>query len=84
MKGTILGIIVFCVMLAVASVTYAIHEQEPAESTPVEGKGTTPVISKGGPADATTLQALINLLEKKGLITKEELRKETDRLKSGR
>ena len=84
MKRRILGIIILCVMLAVASVSYAIHEQEPAESKPVEGKGTTPVVSRGTSVDATTLQALINLLEKKGLITKEELRKETDRLKSGR
>ena len=84
MKRPILGIIVFCAMLAVATVSYAIHEQKPAESTPAEGTGTTPVVSRGASADATTLQALINLLEKKGLITKEELRKETDRLKSGR
>ena len=84
MKRPILGIIIFCAMLAVAAVSYAIHEQKPAESSPVEGKGTTPVVSRGASADATKLQALINLLEKKGLITKEELRKETDRLKSGR
>lgn len=84
MKRPIPGIIVFCAMLAVATVSYAIHEQEPAESKPVEGKGTTPVVSKGASTDATRLQALINLLDKKGLITKEELRKETDRLKSGR
>lgn len=84
MKRAILGIIVFCTMLAVATVSYAIHEQKPAESEPVEGTGTTPVVSRGAPADATKLQALINLLEKKGLITKEELRKEADRLKSGR
>ena len=37
-----------------------------------------------GSRGATTLQALISLLEKKGLITKEELRKEADRLKSER
>ena len=84
MKRPILGIIVFCAILVIAAVSYAIHEQEPAESTPVEGKGTTPVVSRGASADTTKLQALINLLEKKGLITKEELRKETDRLKSGR
>ena len=84
MKRAILGITVFCAMLAVATVSYAIHEQEAAESAPVEGKGTAPVVSRGASADATTLQALINLLQKKGLITKEELRKETDRLKSGR
>ena len=66
------------------SSVYAIHEQKPAEYSPVEGKGTTPVVSRGASADATTLQALINLLEKKGLITTEELRKETDRLKSRR
>jgi hypothetical protein len=84
MKRLILGIIVFCSMLAVATVSYAIHEQNPAESKPSEGTGTTLVVPRGASADATTLQALINLLEKKGLITKEELRKETDRLKSGR
>lgn len=84
MKRPILGIIVICAMLAVAAVSYAIHEQKPAESPPVEGTGTTPVVSRGASTDATKLQALINLLEKKGLITKEELRKETDRLKSGR
>ena len=84
MKRAILGTIVFCAMLAVATVSYAIHEQAPAESAPAEGKGTTPVVSKGASSDATTLRALINLLEKKGLITKEELRKETDRLKSER
>ena len=85
MKRPILGTIVFCATLAVATVSYAIHEQQPSESAPVEGTGTTPVVSRGAaPAEATTLQALISLLEKKGLITKEELRKEADRLKSGR
>ena len=84
MKRLIWGTIVFCSMLAVAPVSYAIHEQSPAESKPVEGTGTTPVVSRDASTDAATLRALINLLEKKGLITKEELRKETDRLKSGR
>ena len=85
MKRPILGTIVFfCATLAVATVSYAIHETQPSESSPVEGTGTTPVLSRTAPADATTLQALISLLEKKGLITKEELRKEADRLMSGR
>ena len=42
------------------------------------------MVSRAAPADATTLEALISLLEKKGLITKEELLKEAGRLKSGR
>ncbi len=84
MKIAIQGIIILCAMLAVATVSYAIHEEKPAESAPVEGSGTTPVVSRGAPVDATKLQALINLLDKKGLIKKEELRKEIDRLKSGR
>ena len=84
MKKLILGTIFFCATLAVATVSYAIHETQPSESSPVEGTGTTPVVSRAAPADATTLQALISLLEKKGLITKEELRKEADRLMSGR
>jgi len=84
MKRPILGTIVFCAMLAVATVSYAIHEEKASESSTVEGTGTTPVVSRAAAADATTLQALISLLEKKGLITKEELRKEADRLKSGR
>jgi hypothetical protein len=84
MKRPILGTIVLCATLAVATVSYAIHEQQPAESSPVEGTGITPVVSRAAPAEAATLQALISLLEKKGLITKEELRKEADRLKSGR
>jgi hypothetical protein len=82
MKRPIWGTIVFCATLSVATVSYAIHETQPAESSPVEDTGTTPVVSKAVPADATTLQALISLLEKKGLITKEELRRETDRLRS--
>ena len=84
MKRPILGTIVFCATLAVTTVSYAIHETQPSESSPAEGTGTTLVVSRTSPADATTLQALISLLEKKGLITKEELRKETDRLKSER
>ena len=84
MKRPILGTTVFCATLAVATVSYAIHETQPSESSPVEGTGTTPVVSRATPAEAITLQALISPLEKKGLITKEELQKEADRLKSGR
>ena len=84
MKRWIIGVIVLCAMLAAATVSYAIHELKPAESTPVDGTSTTAVMSRVAPIDATTLQALINLLENRGLITKEELRKEADRIKSGR
>jgi hypothetical protein len=84
MKSPILAIIILRTVLAVATVSFAIHQEIPSETAPVEGEGVTLITPRGASLDATTLQALINLLEKKGMITKEELRKEIGQLKSGR
>jgi hypothetical protein len=84
MKSPMLVIIIICTVLAVATVSLAIHEEVPSGSQPVEGEGVTLLTPKGASPDATTLKALINLLEKKGVITKEELRNEIEQLQGGR
>lgn len=74
--------IIFCI---VGEITHAIHKDIPAESQvpQTEGKMTTPAVTRAS-QDVYTLQALINLLEKKGVITKIELNEEIKRLKTGK
>jgi hypothetical protein len=82
MMRTVLATIILTGLLYVqAGPVFAIHKTIPAETESTESQGITiqPVISKQN--DYYKLQALINLLVNKGIISKEELQAETNRLK---
>jgi hypothetical protein len=65
--------------------TYAIHETAPAETQKIEEEGeiVQPVTVRQA-VSTYTIQALINILQKKGIITEKELMKEVDKLKQGK
>jgi hypothetical protein len=64
--------------------TFAVHQTIPAETQKTPPKAELPQIGLAQTSDKTvTLQALIKLLEKKGVITKIELREEIENVKQG-
>ncbi len=81
MKKVLTTMISVFFVLSLGVNTYAIHEEIPAETQKiVQPRATIPgQISR--PAKDVTVKALINLLEKKGVIDKKELREEIERLK---
>jgi hypothetical protein len=81
MKKFLVLILCILVVVSLGFNVSAIHEEIPAESQVVDAAGRTPVLTGTAPPDYS-LQALINLLEKKDIITKKELREEIEKLRS--
>lgn len=79
-----LFLIMFTLLIAGGN-TYAIHETTPAETQKTEEQGETvqPVTVRQA-VSTYTIQALINILQKKGIVTEKELMKEVDKLKQGK
>lgn len=73
--------IVIILIILTGDYAIAIHETIPAETESTETPGTT-IMPVRSPRDASyRLKALINLLEKKGLITQDELQMEINILR---
>ena len=62
----------------------AIHKTIPAETESTETLGITIQPVRSPQTETLKLKALINILEKKGLITKDELQEEIERLTDSR
>lgn len=81
LSSTLLSIVFLC---AVSAAAFAIHEEIPAETQPSEQPSVLFPARIRSSQNDYAWQALINLLEKKGIITRNELQEEIRRLKAGR
>lgn len=77
--STVCSIVVFCAAFGLA---FAIHEEIPAETQPPQQPSAIFRAAGSSAQDAYTLQALITLLEKNGVITRDALNEEIRRLKA--
>jgi hypothetical protein len=80
MKGLIVITICLFFISFPGSNAIAIHKTIPAETESTETLGITIQPVRSSQTETYRLKALINLLERKGLISKEELQKEIERL----
>ncbi|MEE9523746.1 MAG: hypothetical protein V3V59_03235 [Thermodesulfovibrionales bacterium] len=80
MKKLYVIIVSLLLVVPVGDHVLAIHKTIPAETESTETMSITIQPVRSSRTEPYKLKALINLLEKKGLITKEELQKETERL----
>ena len=80
MKKLYVIITCFLLIVPVGDHVLAIHKTIPAETESTETLGITIQPVRSSQTEHHKLKALINLLEKKGLISKEELQKEIERL----
>jgi uncharacterized Rmd1/YagE family protein len=85
MKNLLLLLLLISLLFIFGGNTYAIHKTAPAETqkTEQESEIVQPVTAQQV-VSTYKLQALINLLQKKGIITKNELMKEVDTLRQGK
>ena len=84
MKKIFLSPLSIVVLCAVFGTAFAIHEEIPAETQPSQQPSVLLPTTVQSPQDAYRLQALINLLEEKGIITMDALDAEIRRLKAVR
>ncbi len=83
MKKLFLFSLSMVVLCAAFGTAFAIHEEIPAETQPSQQPSVLFPATVQAPQDAYRLQALINLLEEKGIITRDALNEEIRSLKAG-
>lgn len=81
MRGILTILFALCIIPAFGGMSFAIHDEIPAETEQIikESRPSPPSISQTT-QNTFTLQGLINLLKKKGLITERELREEIEKI----
>ncbi|UCE78540.1 MAG: hypothetical protein JSV13_08510 [Nitrospiraceae bacterium] len=82
MRKIFLSLLSAGILGAAFGTAVALHETSPAETQPVQQPSVLFPATVRSSQDAYRLQALIKLLEEKGIITKDELDEEIRRLKA--
>ena len=82
MRKIFLSVMSIAFLCAASAAAFAIHEEIPAETQPTEQPSVLLPARIQASQDDYAWQALINLLEKKGIITRNELQDEMRRIKA--
>ncbi|MGW8272093.1 MAG: hypothetical protein ACWGN7_01755 [Thermodesulfovibrionales bacterium] len=85
MKRLLFALACSCILAAFSGQAHAIHQTSPSETQRPDAPAMPfQVKTAQEPQQSDAVQALLNILDRKGLVTKEEFREELEKMKGQR
>lgn len=80
-----LVVLTYAVFLgAFSGEAHAVHQTQPSETQKSDSPSVSLQVKQPQGAQSDTVEALINVLDRKGLVTREEIRKELEKMREQR